>query len=130
MRYPLALVLAIQLAGCSRQDAQKAMDAEKIQITRLLTRKLAFEAFPFWAAAHAEEPCPRTFDELIDVLKASSRTDRQAAEYAAFISTRDLWGTEMKMHCGSNMPPGVKGLGAESAGPDKHFGTQDDIHSW
>lgn len=80
------------------------------------TKKLAFEAYPQWAAAHPASECPPTIDALLE-----------------FVDMKDMldpWGTPYKMMCGPTLPAGVRGFAIESWGPDKKDNTQDDLRSW
>ncbi|MDQ3334218.1 MAG: type II secretion system protein GspG [Myxococcota bacterium] len=42
----------------------------------------------------------------------------------------DDWKRPLKSYCGSTLPPGAKGYGVRSLGPDGIDGTADDITSW
>jgi hypothetical protein len=110
----IALLLAV-LAGCDDKGVRKFSESD-LQRAELLTKKLAFEGYPMWAAAHADKECPAKLADLL--------------EYVNEKDAKDPFGTELKMFCGANLPKGVRGLGIQSAGPDGKFDTADDIHSW
>ena len=108
----LALVMGV-LVGPRVIDAFR--DAKKRTAT-LAVRKYADEAYPAWAAAHPDRPCPDTLEDL-----------------GAFMNqkdTKDPWGNRYKMYCGSTLPPDAKGLAVSSPGEDGKDGTADDIRSW
>ncbi len=42
----------------------------------------------------------------------------------------DPWGKELRWMCGDALPPGVRGIGLVSAGPDGRFDSPDDVRSW
>lgn len=77
---------------------------------------LAFEGYPQWSVAHPDDQCPASLAALL--------------EYFERMTTRDPWGTELRMYCGPSLPPGVKGFGVRSAGPDRTYDTPDDVESW
>jgi hypothetical protein len=78
--------------------------------TRTAVDAYAFEAFPQWATVNHEEACPRSIHDL-----------------TAYVATNphDEWGTELELHCGN----GIRGALVRSAGPDRRFGSADDISS-
>jgi len=82
------------------------------QRTKKMVQQIAYEAFPIWATVHPDESCPASLDEFEDV------------------PAKDPWGKPFRTYCGSTLPPGVKGFGVVSAGPDQKFDTLDDIKSW
>jgi hypothetical protein len=68
-----------------------------------------------WALDHPERPCPENIQELV------------AAEYL-MKTPHDPWGEELRYRCpgrSSEDPADVS-----SSGPDRTYGTDDDIHSW
>lgn len=107
------LVVAAALGAC--KTSSKASEAE-VRLVQLATNKLAFEAYPQWAAQHPDKACP---DKIEDLLALVDATDRN-----------DPWGHSYVMLCGSSVPAGVRGLGVLSLGPDGQQGTTDDIKSW
>lgn len=110
----VALLLAV-LAGCDDKGARKFSESDTKR-AELLTKKLAFEAYPQWAAAHPDKACPAKLADLL--------------EYVNEKDAKDPFGTDVKMFCGPDAPKGVRGLGIQSAGPDGKFDTPDDIRSW
>jgi len=128
-------VLFALVAGCSHQGREPATPLQgrapaeidtapvrddSIQAgldkARRQTKLYAFEAYPSWAASNPSQKCPGSLDELNEWL---SKPD-----------TKDPWGTPYKMLCGSDLPPGAKGIGVVSFGPDRMDDTADDIKSW
>lgn len=91
-------------------------DREAVEDVSVQVRKLAFEGYPQWSVAHPSEDCPTSLAVLL--------------EYFEDMTTRDPWGTELRMHCGPALPPGVQGIGVQSAGPDRKFDSADDVKSW
>jgi hypothetical protein len=83
----------------------------KSEVSTLMVRKLAFEAFPQWASVHHMDSCPASLDDL--------------AIYTNDISTLDAWGKPLEMKCG----PWIRGIYVRSAGEDGQFDTPDDITS-
>jgi hypothetical protein len=110
---PTLLALLLTL-GCK---SNKADDPEARDIAQLTVKKLAFEAYPQWAARHVEQACPAKLDELMEFMGPD-------------VSTKDAWGHEFQIGCGPTAPKGARGLAAWSLGPDGKDGTADDIKSW
>jgi general secretion pathway protein G len=108
----LALVMGL-LVG---PKVMKMFGESKIDTTKIKLKKYAFEAYPSWSAAHPDKACP---DKLADL-----------NEYMNSDDSNDSWGRPLKMVCGSNLPPGAKGLAVASAGEDGKEGTEDDLGSW
>ena len=108
----LALVMGL-LVG---PKVMKAFSSSKVDITKLKLKKYAYEAYPSWAAAHADKACPDTIADLNEYMN-----DKEA---------NDAWGRPMKMMCGQTLPPGAKGLAVMSLGEDGKEGTEDDLKSW
>ncbi|HET9619721.1 MAG TPA: prepilin-type N-terminal cleavage/methylation domain-containing protein [Kofleriaceae bacterium] len=108
----LALVMGL-LVG---PRVMKMFGESRVDTTKLKLRKYAFEAYPAWQAAHPDKGCPGQLSEL--------------NEYMNNDDSNDSWGKPMKMLCGSNLPPGAKGIGIVSAGADNKEGTEDDLKSW
>ena len=92
------------------------VDPAMVDKTRLLVKRLAFEAFPMWAMAHPDKNCPDTVADLLEYVD-----DREAV---------DAWKRPLKMFCGATLPPGVNGFGVRSVGPDGVDATADDLTSW
>ena len=103
------------LEACKKLAPKQAMDP--VDATAVVVKKLAFEAYPTWAASHPDNACP---DKLDDLLEFVSRE----------VTAKDAWGTPFQMYCGATLPPGARGLAIVSAGPDGKLGTADDIKSW
>jgi hypothetical protein len=91
-------------------------DREAVEDTSVQVRRLAFEGYPQWSVAHPNDACPASLAALL--------------EYFEGMTTLDPWGTELRMFCGPSLPPGVKGFGVQSAGPDRTHDTPDDVESW
>lgn len=107
------LLICLAVVGCNEKPA---VDPHALDQAWLKIGKMAFEGFPMWAAKHPAKSCP---DTIADLVAESEVPD-----------SKDPWGHEMKMFCGSNLPAGAKGLAVVSAGPDGKFDTADDIKSW
>jgi general secretion pathway protein G len=108
----LALVMGL-LVG---PKVMKMFGESRVDTTKIKLKKYAFEAYPSWSAAHPDKACP---DKLADL-----------NEYMNSEDSNDSWGKPIKMLCGSNLPPGAKGLAVISAGADNKDGTEDDLKSW
>src|SRR5882724_8677615 len=108
----LALVMGL-LVG---PKVMKMFQESKVDTTKIKLKKYAFEAYPSWSAAHPDKACP---DKLADLNEYMNNDD-----------SNDSWGKPLKMLCGSNLPPGAKGLAVISAGEDGKEGTEDDLGSW
>ena len=88
----------------------------KASTTRIALQQIADEAFPMWSVDQGRN-CPRALSEL--------------NKYRNSKSTADGWGTEIRMLCKSDVPrAAAHGFAVLSAGPDRKFGTSDDIRSW
>jgi hypothetical protein len=85
------------------------------EVTRLRLKRAAYEGFPVWSAEHPDLPCPRSVRVLMDEIGGAT--------------TLDAWGHPMDFRCGSDLPPGVRGIWIRSAGPDGEFDTDDDLTS-
>ena len=77
---------------------------------RDIVRAYALEALPLWARHGYDQLCPQSIDDLNDEV---GRHD-----------ANDVWGTPLVLTCSEAHPPIVI-----SAGPDRAFGTRDDISS-
>jgi hypothetical protein len=115
MRFAICCILGVLLVGCGKRADEGTTKADNEMVKRLV-QKLAFEAYPSWAAAHPDKACPDSLAELDEYLTAKVGADP--------------WGGTYKMTCGPTNPPGVRGMGVMSAGPDRKEGTADDIKSW
>jgi general secretion pathway protein G len=108
----IALVMGL-LVG---PKVMKLFGQSKVDLTKIKLNQYANEAFPQWSTTHPDKACP---DNLSDLNAEMNSKD-----------TNDSWGRPIKMYCGPNLPPGVKGLGVMSAGEDGKEGTSDDLKSW
>jgi hypothetical protein len=88
-----------------------------IDTTTLTIKKLAFEAYPAWAASHPDKQCPDKIEELLEFIDRNN-------------TMIDPWGRPLRMMCGPSLPPGVKDLAVMSLGADGKAGTADDLKSW
>jgi hypothetical protein len=126
----LVAALGLLVLGCKDDKAGAAKNeadngGKQVSATQMLTKKLAYEAYPTWSAKNPEKACPDKIDDLIaaiDELYADSKAGKT--------SSKDAWGTELKMLCGPTLPADARGLAIQSAGPDARFDTADDIKSW
>jgi general secretion pathway protein G len=107
----LALVMGLVVVP----NVYKYFQESKEETQKLAVKKLANEGFLHWARKN--QGCPSSLAEVAEEL---GKTD-----------TKDVWGRELIMFCGDNLPPGVKGgFAVMSLGPDGQQGTADDIKSW
>jgi len=127
-------VLVVVLAAAACEDKTGAANEEarnggtKAHVTLQLTKKLAYEAYPTWAVKNPDKACPDKIDDLVaalDELYSGGKSGKTTKS-----STKDAWGTELKMFCGPTAPADARGLAIQSAGPDATFDTADDIKSW
>ena len=109
-------ILALVMGLVVGPRVMKMFGESKGDIARATAKKYAFEAYPSWAAAHADKACPDTIADLNEYMN-----DKEA---------NDAWGRPMKMMCGQTLPPGAKGLAVMSLGEDGKEGTEDDLKSW
>jgi hypothetical protein len=124
MKHGASIVIALALASCGKKDSNAqatasgggSSGASKVKAAELLTKKLAFEAYPTWAMKNPETSCPATLAELL------AQVDDTPG--------KDPWGNDLKMFCGPTLPAEAKGLAIQSAGPDGKLDTADDIKSW
>ena len=108
----IAMVMGI-LVGPS---VIEAFATARKKTARMEVKQYAYQAYPQWAAAHADQECPARLDELNEF---TNRKDIQ-----------DPWQHDYKMYCGTTLPPQAKGLAASSLGPDGTDRTGDDLRSW
>jgi general secretion pathway protein G len=108
----LALVMGL-LVG---PKVMAAFGKSKIDTTKIKLSQYANEAYPQWSASHPDKQCPEKLSDLNEQMNSKD--------------ANDSWGRPIKMLCGPNLPPGVKGLGVMSAGEDGKEGTEDDLKSW
>lgn len=113
--YVVVLFAAGTLAAVIDQmrPVMKACGETKPQIARAAVFKYAFEAYPSWRLAHPDEECPA---DLVALNEWTNRKD-----------VRDPWGRDFRWECPYRS--GGVSLLVESAGPDRRFGTTDDIRS-
>ena len=116
-----AMAIAEKMAECQKRlmaapaaGAGTPADSDR---TRVLVKKLAYEAYPQWAITPSNaDKCPTV------------------ADLAAFIDQpadgRDPWGNPYTIRCGADLPAGVRGIAVASPGPDGQPGTADDLTSW
>ena len=116
-----AMRIAEKMAACQKAlmnaDAPADLQESRVEVARSFTKKLAFEAYPQWAARPGNAgKCPTTSD-LADYV------NQQPA-------LTDPWGTPYVIRCGADLPPGARGIAVLSAGVDGREGTADDLTSW
>jgi hypothetical protein len=126
MRPVLVLLLALSVAACGKggdktsdkatDKADPAADKANADIAGLAIQKLAYEAFPVWAASHPDKDCPGS---LADLQASTSGVD-----------ANDPWGHPYELFCGDKLPKGAHGVGVRSLGRDGKPDTADDIKSW
>ena len=110
-------ILALVMGLVVGPRVMKMFGESKVDIARLTVTKFANEAFPQWSRSHPDKGCPEKIEDL--------------SEYMDKKDTKDPWGTEYKMLCPPNLPPGVRtGIAIISSGEDKKEGTPDDLKSW
>ena len=76
---------------------------------------LVNEAFPLWAIANPDKPCPASIEELRE------HTSRGVV---------DPWGHPYRVLCGATLPAGAQYFAIASDGADGKPGTADDVRSW
>jgi hypothetical protein len=111
-----AVAVSLVASGGCKQTSERGTVAEG-NLAKMTVQKIAFEAYPQWAATHPDKACPASIDDLKDALGSET-------------SLTDPWGHPYKMLCGANLPKGARGFAVSSAGPDGADGTADDIKSW
>jgi hypothetical protein len=109
--------VVVLAAGCKNaaQEVHEKFESSKREVTRKIVEQYA-EAYLHWSLGHPSTPCPSSLSDLDD--------------YMNHPYEKDPWGSDYKMLCGANLPPGVTGLAVYSLGGDKKDGTADDIKSW
>ena len=109
-------ILALVMGLIVGPRVMKMFGESKVDIAKLTVKKFADEAFPQWSRAHPDKGCPEKIEDL--------------AEYMNKNDTKDPWGSQYKMMCPPNLPPGVRtGIAIQSNGEDGKEGTSDDIKS-
>lgn len=116
MRHAIVVMLVLAACGKSEDKPLRQFEQSKADIARVTAKKYAYEAYPQWAAAHADKECPDTITALDEYVNAKDHVDP--------------WGHAYLMKCGKDLPAGVRGMAVSSAGPDGTPGTDDDITSW
>ena len=109
-------ILALVMGLVVGPKVMKMFGESRVDIAKMTVNKFANEAYPHWASEHPGKACPDSLAEL--------------NEYMNGKDTKDPWGSEYKMFCGSTLPQGAKGLAVQSLGEDQKEGTCDDIKSW
>lgn len=90
--------------------------SSKVDTTRMAVKQIAFSAYGEWSQANISKQCPDSLEDLKKYLNSKS--------------TKDGWGNELVMFCGSNSPTGDGQFSILSKGADGKQGTDDDIKSW
>src|SRR5687767_11847722 len=93
----IALVMGL-LVG---PRVMNALGDSKVKTTKIKLQQYANEGFPQWSANHPDKSCPEKLTDLNDYMNSKD--------------ANDAWGHPLKMLCGQNLPPGVKGLGVMSS---------------
>lgn len=106
----------IAIERCNARTLNVCPVATPPRIAKATVGKYANEAFPQWQMNNPKLTCPSSLVELNDYMNNADG--------------RDLWGTPYIMLCGATLPAGARGLAVLSFGPDREYGTEDDIHSW
>jgi hypothetical protein len=101
-----AIIMVMFLVVFAKKGVDAYHDAQH-DIARREAKRLAYEAYPQWAASHPDKKCPDRIEDLL--------------EYGG--STFDPWLNSYEIHCDAAQPYVV------SAGPDGRMGTSDDIRS-
>lgn len=110
-------ILALVMGLVVGPRVMKMFFKSKEDIAGLAVKDYAYDAYTQWAGAHLQKSCPDKLEDL--------------NEYMNSKDTKDPWGNNYVMFCGSSLPAGVKnGLAVKSFGPDGKDGTEDDIKSW
>lgn len=103
-------VLVVGVVGAMFEShVSTSFGESKADVARMTVKKYAYEAYPEWAAANPDRPCPELGELNL---------------YMANKDTKDPWGAPYFFACTS-----PKHLRIVSAGEDGAFGTADDIRS-
>ena len=109
-------IIAVVMGFLVGPAVLRQFQGSKVDTTKMIVQKMANEAYTHWTMASGKQ-CP---DSLKDLEKYRNKKD-----------TKDGWGNELVMLCGSNAPAGATtGFAVLSMGPDGKQGTEDDIKSW
>jgi len=84
-----------------------AAEARALDDTRTAADAYAYRGYPSWALAHPDQLCPSKLSEV--------------TAYLPELGTFDPWGMAYRFDCNG------KQLTVSSAGPDRTYGTADDI---
>ena len=111
------LCVAVLAPGCDKGASPGPFQESKAELARAYSKKLAFEAYPQFAARPSNQgKCPTI------------------ADLAEYINQRpdftDPWGKPYVIQCGAELPPGARGIAVSSRGADGREGTADDQRSW
>ncbi|MCP4447086.1 MAG: prepilin-type N-terminal cleavage/methylation domain-containing protein [Myxococcales bacterium] len=110
-------IIAVVMGTLVGPKVLSLFQGSKVDTTRMVVVKIANEAYTHWSMKNSGKQCP---DSLKDLEKYRNKKD-----------SKDGWGNELIMLCGSNAPAGATtGFGILSLGPDGKQGTNDDIKSW
>jgi general secretion pathway protein G len=109
-------ILALVMGLVVGPRVMKMFFKSKNDVAHATAEKYAYEAYPSWAQAHPDKQCPAQLADLNEFMNNNS--------------INDPWGHPFKMLCGSNLPPGAKGIAIYSDGEDGKEGTCDDVQSW
>ncbi len=113
---PMGILLALTVADRIKTRTFQGHGESRDKIGKATVGKYANEAFPQWQMNNPKLTCPSSLVELNDYMNNADG--------------RDPWGTPYIMLCGATLPAGARGLAVLSFGPDREYGTEDDIHSW
>jgi general secretion pathway protein G len=110
-------IIALVMGFLVGPKVMSAFGDAKVKTAKAVMKQLSYEAYPRWSADNPSKACPQSLDEL---LKYMNKQD-----------IKDPWGNDYVMHCGDNVPQGVKGgFAVLSYGPDGRQGSDDDLRSW
>lgn len=112
-------ILALVMGFLVGPRVYRMFQESKEETLKLTVKRMANDGFPNWARKNMGKLCPPS---LAEVAKEIDKTGPEA--------TKDIWGRELVMFCGDNLPPGVQYFGVMSLGADGQQGTPDDIKSW
>ena len=111
-------ILALVMGFLVGPRIMRAFSESKEETQKAIVKKYAYEGFVDWARKNPTKGCPGTIDEISEVM---ARAD-----------SKDVWGRQLIMFCGDNLPPAAAkdGFAVMSLGPDGQQGTKDDLKSW
>jgi len=103
--------VALTARACQQSVCKCGWGENKVDIAEAMLKKMALEVYPQWSSRPSNRgTCP---------------TAEQLGEYMATAHPKDAWGQDFIISCS----PVVGGIVVRSIGPDKLFGTHDDIVS-